>query len=314
MNILLIIAGLLLILAGANYMTDGSAALAKRFSISEFVIGLTVVAVGTSAPELVVSVMSALKGSGAMAIGNVVGSNIFNTYVILGICAAFIPIHLTRKNMRIDIPMGILVSTILLLVCLGGTIHRIYGVVMLLIYIAIILFSIKSSRAQGVQAPQVPQEDASGIKSMPLWLALALTLGGLGALIYGGNIFLEGAVNLAREFNISDNVIAITLLAGGTSLPELAASVVSIIKGKSDIALGNVIGSNIANILLVLGASSIITPLEMGTITLSDILVVLGGSALLYLMGYILVRNVISKIEGAIMIAAYAVYIYLLLA
>ncbi len=305
MDIILVLAGLALILGGANYMTDGSAALAKRFKVSEFIIGLTVVALGTSAPELVVSIFSALNGSGAMAIGNVVGSNAFNTYVILGLCALFTPVVLTERNMKIDIPMGILGSTILLIVCLGGTIHRSYGVLMLLIYIALILFSIKSSRREAEGEADVEQ-----VKEMSLWWALLLTVGGMAALIYGGNIFLKGAVNIAYRFHIPDNVIAITLLAGGTSLPELAASVVSLIKGKSDIALGNVIGSNIANILLVLGAASTIIPLEMGAITLYDILVVLAGSVVLYLAGIVFTKRQISKIEGSVMLLIYVAYIW----
>ncbi len=310
MDIILIVVGLLLVLGGANYMTDGSAALAKRFNISEFIIGLTVVALGTSAPELVVSVFSALEGSGAMAIGNVVGSNTFNTFMIIGICALFTPIALTERNMKVDIPMGILVSTTLLIVCFGGVIHRSYGIVMLLIYVAVIIFSVKVSK---MKFSDDLEEEVEEIKSMPLWLSILLTLGGMGALIYGGKLFLEGAVNVAVKHNIPDNIIAITLLAGGTSLPELAASVVSLIKGKTDIALGNVIGSNIANILLVLGVSSTITPLAMGRITLFDILVVLGGSIVLYLAGHVLVKRQISKIEGVVMILLYISYLYFIL-
>ncbi len=311
LDYILIIAGLLLILGGANYLTDGAAALAKRFNVSEFVIGLTIVALGTSAPEGVVSILSALnpEAGGDMSIGNVVGSNIFNTYVVLGLCALFTPIVLTKRNMKIDIPMGILVSTILLIVCLGGKIYSIYGVIMLLIYAALILFSVKSSKGD-LQA----EEEHEEIKSMPLWLAAALTVGGLAALIYGGDIFLDGAVNVAERFHIPNNIIAITLLAGGTSLPELAASVVSLIKGKSDIALGNVIGSNIANILLVLGASSTITPLEMGTIEIKDILYVLGGSVIIYIAGYTFGKSRISKVEGAVMLAIYGFYMWQLLA
>ncbi|MFR9534647.1 MAG: calcium/sodium antiporter [Rikenellaceae bacterium] len=308
MNTLLILAGLALILLGANYMTDGAAALAKRFNISEFVIGLTVVAVGTSAPELVVSILSALEGSGAKAIGNVVGSNLFNTYVILGICALFVPVSLTRRNMVIDIPFGIVVSVILLFVTLGGTIERMFGVVMLLIYAAIILFSIKSSKRDSAIA-----EESSEVKSVALWLSIIMVAGGLAGLIFGGNLFLEGAESVARQFGIPDNVIAITLLAGGTSFPELAASIVSIIKGKSDIALGGVIGSNIANILLVLGVSSTITPLSMGSITLYDVLMVLLGSVIVYITGFVIKKRSISRVEGAIMLAIYGGYMVWLL-
>ncbi len=312
MNTLLILAGLALILGGANYLTDGSAAVAKRFKISEFVIGLTIVAVGTSMPELVVSTMSALNGSGAMAVGNVVGSNVFNTYVILGICALFAPVALTERNMKVDIPMGILISVVLLLVSLGGVIHRSYGCVMLLIYIAVILFSIKSSKRE-VAAAELHESEAEEIKDLPLWLASVMVVGGLGALLYGGNIFLKGAINIALQFGIPDNIIAITLLAGGTSLPELAASVVSLIKGKSDIALGNVIGSNIANILLVLGTASTIIPLHLGSITLNDILILLLGSILLLVAGFVFTKRQISKVEGATMLAIYAAYLWWLI-
>ncbi len=308
MNTLLILAGLALILLGANYMTDGAAALAKRFSISEFVIGLTIVAIGTSAPELVVSVLSALEGSGAKAIGNVVGSNLFNTFVILGICALFVPVRLTRRNMAIDIPFGIVVSVILLFVTLSGTIERMFGVVMLLIYVAIILFSIKSSKRDSAIA-----EESSEVKSVALWLSIVMVAGGLAGLIFGGNLFLEGAESVARKFGIPDNIIAITLLAGGTSFPELAASIVSLIKGKSDIALGGVIGSNIANILLVLGLSSTITPLSMGSITLYDILMVLLGSVIVYITGFVIKKRSISRVEGAIMLALYGGYMVWLL-
>ncbi len=312
MDIILIIVGLALILGGANYLTDGAAALAKRFRIPEFVIGLTIVAVGTSAPELVVSTLSALGGSGAMAIGNVVGSNTFNTFVILGLCALFNPIIFTEQNIKRDIPLGILASAILLLVCLGGTIERQFGVVMFLIYLAIMYYTI--TRGRRSLKSQEMSDEVEHIQDIPLWLASVMVVGGLAALMYGGNKFLEGAVNIAIKFGIPDNVIAITLLAGGTSLPELAASVVSLVKGKADIALGNVIGSNIANILLVLGISSSITPLAMGAISLYDIIFVLGSSLLIYLCGFTFGKRQIGRVEGAAMIAIYVAYIWWLIA
>ncbi len=311
MDIILIIVGLALILAGANYLTDGAAALAKRFSIPEFVIGLTIVAVGTSAPELVVSSLSAIKGSGTMALGNIVGSNTFKTLVILGLCALFSPVLFTEQNIKRDIPLGILASVILLLVCLGGTIQRQFGVVMLLIYIAMMYMTIKSGRKE--IKSQNAESQVEPIQDMPLWLALIMVVGGLAGLIFGGNKFLEGAVNIAIRFGIPDNVIAITLLAGGTSLPELAASVVSLVKGKADIALGNVIGSNIANILLVLGVSSSITPLVLGQISMLDIAVVLGSSLLVYLCGFTFGKRQISKIEGGAMLILYIGYIWWLI-
>ncbi len=312
MDIILIVVGLVLILGGANYLTDGAAALAKRFSIPEFVIGLTIVAIGTSAPELVVSALSAIKGNTDMAIGNIVGSNIFNTLVILGLCGIFAPIALTRNNMQRDIPMGILASAILLLVCYGGVIQRQFGVVMILIYLALMYYSISRGR-RSVKAEETEDSTDEEIKDMPLWLALIMVVGGLAALVFGGDKFLEGAVNIARHFGIPNNVIAITLLAGGTSLPELAASVVSLVKGKADIALGNVIGSNIANILLVLGVSSSITPLAMGTVQMSDILLVLASSCMVYVAGFTFGKREIGKGESAIMLVTYVVYLSLLI-
>ena len=314
MDIILIVVGLALILAGANYLTDGSAALAKRFSIPEFVIGLTVVAVGTSTPELVVSAMSAIKGNTDMAIGNIVGSNIFNTLAILGICGIFVPIALTRNNMRRDIPIGILVSAILMLVCFGGVIQRQFGVVMILIYIALMYYSISRGR-RSIKAEKAETTDnEEHIKDMPLWLALVMVVGGLAALVFGGDKFLEGAVNTARHFGIPNNVIAITLLAGGTSLPELASSIVSLIKGKADIALGNIIGSNIANILLILGISSAITPLSMGTVNISDIAIVVASSCMIYLAGFTFGKREIGRGESAVLLACYVGYIWWIIA
>ncbi len=312
MDILFAIIGLALILGGANYLTDGSAALAKRFNIPEFIIGLTIVAVGTSTPELVVSIMSALSGSGTMAIGNVVGSNLFNTLVILGICSVVAPIALTKNNIKIDIPYGVLASGVLLLIATRGEISQTYGVVMVMIYVAIIFSSIKTALRDrhSVEAEKIGDESTS---QMALWLSLVMIVGGLGALIFGGDMLLDAAINIATSFGIPQNIIAITLLAGGTSMPELASSLVSLAKGKSDIALGGVIGSNIANIFLVLGASASITPLSLGQITLIDLGVVLLASLVLFVAAFTFKKHKIDRVEGVIMLVGYVAYmIYLL--
>lgn len=316
MDILLLIVGLGLILAGANFLTDGSAALAQRFRVPEFIIGLTVVAVGTSTPELVVSVLSAIGGQSDVAIGNVVGSNIFNVFVILGVCALIRPVPLTAGNIRRDIPFGVLTSLLLLamamdsLLCKGAAdrIGRIDGVVMIGLYIALMWYTIRKTKRPEATAP------AEGAKApMAGWLMAVMIVGGLAGLVFGGEMFLRSATAIARSLGISESVIAITLVAGGTSLPELASSLVSLFKGKADMALGNVIGSNIANILLILGVSATINPLSMGGITVWDLLMVLLSSVVVFLAAFTFRRKAIDRWEGTIFVAIYVAYIWYLI-
>ena len=316
MDILLLIVGLGLILAGANFLTDGSAALAQRFRVPEFIIGLTVVAVGTSTPELVVSVLSAIAGKSDVAIGNVVGSNIFNVFVILGICALIRPVPLTAGNIRRDIPFGVLVSLLLLalaadsIFCQGAPdrIGRIDGVAMLALYILLMWYTIRKTKRPEAAAP------AEGAKApMAGWLTAVMIVGGLAGLVFGGEMFLRSATSIARSLGISESVIAITLVAGGTSLPELASSLVSLFKGKADMALGNVIGSNIANILLILGVSATIHPLSMGGITVWDLLMVLLSSVVVFLAAFTFKRKAIDRWEGTIFLAIYVAYIWYLI-
>ena len=316
MDILLLIIGLALILAGANFLTDGSAALAQRFRVPEFIIGLTIVAVGTSTPELVVSVLSAIAGKSDVAIGNVVGSNIFNVFLILGLCALIRPLPLTAGNIRRDIPFGVATSLLLLVLAMDSwfkagavdRIGRLDGILMLVIYLLLMTYTI---RATGRTAPADSPADGSQPQKRPMagWLMAVMIIGGLAGLIFGGELFLDSATALARRMGLSESVIAITLVAGGTSLPELASSVVSLIKGKSDMALGNVIGSNIANILLILGLSATINPLTMGGITLVDLLVVLLSAVLLFLAAFTFRRRAVDRWEGVLFLVIYAAYI-----
>ena len=311
MDILLLIVGLGLILAGANFLTDGSAAVAQRFRVPEFIIGLTIVAVGTSTPELVVSVLSAAAGN-----SDVVGSNLFTVFLTLGVCALIRPLPLTRSNIRRDIPFGMAASLILLavtsdrLICAGAAdrIGRIDGIVMVALYIALMRFTIRTTKR-----PEAVPADAGAKKPAALWLAVVMIAGGLAGLIFGGDMFLKSATEIARRLGISESVIAITLVAGGTSLPELASSVVSLLKGKSEMALGNVIGSNIANILLILGVSATIRPLTMGGITTTDILMVVLSSLLLLLTAFTFRRKQIDRWEGAIFLMIYVAYIWYLI-
>ena len=316
MDILLLIVGLGLILAGANFLTDGSAALAQRFRVPEFIIGLTVVAVGTSTPELVVSVLSAIGGQSDVTIGNVVGSNIFNVFVILGVCALIRPVPLTTGNIRRDIPFGVLVSLLLLalaqdsLLCKGAAdrIGRLDGAAMLALYILLMWYTIRKTKRPEATAP------TEGSKApMAAWLTAVMIVGGLAGLVFGGEMFLRSATSIARSLGVSESVIAITLVAGGTSLPELASSLVSLFKGKAEMALGNVIGSNIANILLILGVSATIHPLSMGGITVWDLLMVLLSSVVVFLAAFTFKRKAIDRWEGALFVAIYAVYIWYLI-
>ena len=316
MDILLLIVGLGLILAGANFLTEGSAALAQRFRVLEFIIGLTVVAVGTSTPELVVSVLSAIGGQSDVAIGNVVGSNIFNVFVILGVCALIRPVPLTAGNIRRDIPFGVLVSLLLLalaqdsLLCKGAAdrIGRLDGAAMLALYILLMWYTIRKTKRPEATAP------TEGSKApMAAWLTAVMIVGGLAGLVFGGEMFLRSATSIARSLGVSESVIAITLVAGGTSLPELASSLVSLFKGKAEMALGNVIGSNIANILLILGVSATIHPLSMGGITVWDLLMVLLSSVVVFLAAFTFKRKAIDRWEGALFVAIYAVYIWYLI-
>ena len=316
LDILLLIVGLGLILAGANFLTDGSAALAQRFRVPEFIIGLTVVAVGTSTPELVVSVLSAIGGQSDVAIGNVVGSNIFNVFVILGVCALIRPVPLTAGNIRCDIPFGVLVSLLLLalaqdsLLCKGAAdrIGRLDGAAMLALYILLMWYTIRKTKRPEATAP------TEGSKApMAAWLTAVMIVGGLAGLVFGGEMFLRSATSIARSLGVSESVIAITLVAGGTSLPELASSLVSLFKGKAEMALGNVIGSNIANILLILGVSATIHPLSMGGITVWDLLMVLLSSVVVFLAAFTFKRKAIDRWEGALFVAIYAVYIWYLI-
>jgi len=314
MEILLLLAGLGLILAGASFLTDGSAALAKRLRVPEFIIGLTIVAVGTSTPELVVSVLSAVAGKSDVAIGNVVGSNIFNVFVILGVCALIRP--LTAGNIRRDIPLGMVVSLLLValasdsLFSAGATdrIGRIDGIAMLALYVLLIGYTIRrTGRTDAVPAESGAKSPTKG------WIMAVMILGGLAGLIFGGEMFLDNATAVARRLGVSDSVIALTLVAGGTSLPELASSVVSLLKGKAGMALGNVIGSNIANILLILGLSATIRPLTPGGITALDFGMAALSSLVLFLAAFTFRRKAIDRAEGILFLAAYALYLWQLI-
>lgn len=319
MNILLLIGGLILILLGANGLTDGAASIAKRFHIPSIVIGLTIVAFGTSAPELTVSVASALKGSADISIGNVVGSNLFNTLMIVGCTALVAPIVITRNTLRKEIPLCIL-SSFVLFVCANdillnqsadNRIDRGDGL-LLLCFFAIFMgytFAIAFSKPTAEEKPEGHQAEAEEeIQTFSWWKSALYTIGGLAALIYGGQFFVNGAIGIARGMGVSESIIGLTLVAGGTSLPELATSIVAALKKNPEIAIGNVIGSNLFNIFFVLGCSASITPLRVNGITNLDLLVLIGSCILLWLFGLFFAKRTITRVEGSIMALCYIAY------
>ena len=323
MNILFLIGGLILILLGANGLTDGAASVAKRFRIPPIVIGLTIVAFGTSAPELTVSVSSALKGSADIAIGNVVGSNIFNTLMIVGCTALFAPIVITRNTLRKEIPLCIL-SSIVLLICANDVfldkaseniLNRVDGLLLLCFFIIFMGYTlaIASKPATTGDAGHPAIEEETEIKSLPWWKSILYIIGGLAALIFGGQLFVDGATGIARNLGVSESIIGLTLVAGGTSLPELATSIVAALKKNPEIAIGNVIGSNLFNIFFVLGCSASITPLHLSGITNFDLFTLVGSGILLWLFGLFFAKRTITRIEGGIMILCYVAYTVVLI-
>ena len=308
--------GLVLLTWGAELLTKGCVGMAARFRVPEFIVGLTVMAVGTSMPELTVSTMSALKGSTDMAIGNVTGSNIFNTLIVLGVCALIRPMVFTKENVRRDIPLCIAASALLLVMALylGSTagISRVEGMILFALYIAFVLYSIRSAKKDSTDA-EVEANDAQSEATIGWGRILFFVVVGLAGLIYGGNLCLDSATAIARAWGVSEAIIAITIVAAGTSLPELASSVSAVANGKLSLALGNVIGSNVANILLILGVSGSIKPLTMGGITPLDVWMVAISAVLLLLSAWAIGQRRITRLEGAIYLAVYVAYVYLLM-
>ena len=317
MDYLLLVLGLVILVVGANLLTKGCVGMAARFHVPEFIVGLTVMAVGTSMPELTVSAMSALKGSTEMGIGNVVGSTLFNTLIILGVCALVRPMVFTRENIRRDLPICVVASAMLLLFALyvGAVdgIGRLEGAIMLACYIGVTYFSIVSAKKDAPDAEAGTGEESSQGADMAWGRIIIYIIVGLAGLIFGGNMCLESATAIARAWGVSEAVIAITIVAAGTSLPELASSLAAVTSGKLSLALGNVIGSNIANILLILGTCCVFKPLTMGNITPLDIWMVFGTAILLFVSAIVVGQRRITRGEGVFYLAVYVGYVLLLM-
>ena len=304
-NLILLLVGLGLVVFGADWLVNGASSIARRAGISEFVIGLTIVGFGTSCPELVVSLTGAIEGNSDISVGNVVGSNIFNVLFILGLTAMVLPVGMTDKNRRIDIPitLGVTHSAVILGITgsmSGPVISRWEGILMLIVFSAYLFYCFKSDSKDEFSETQ--QATLSITKS------IALTLIGLAGLIFGGDLFVDSATALARQIGVSDKFIAVTILAGGTSLPELATSLVAAIKGKEQLALGNILGSNVFNAMMILGLSSVITPLSFASMTVVDIITLVLSAVLLLIWAYTGRKNRIDRWEGAAMLLCYVAY------
>ena len=318
----ILIVGFTLLVKGADLFVDGASGIAKKFGISELIIGLTIVAMGTSAPEAAVSIAAAAKGSAGISIGNVIGSNIMNIFIILGVVAAIVPLKIERSTVRYEMPFTILVTAVFVLMGRDGLITRLDGAILwagLLLYIAYLLRQAKqkpaeapaqaetgaASAATAESAAEVPAEAPS------IWKLIALTIAGLAVILVSSDYAVDAAVALAKIFNISDRVIGLTIVALGTSLPELVTSVTAALRGNADLAVGNVVGSCIFNLLFVLGTSALILPIPCAPNFLSDAYVAVGATVLLLIFGYTQMK--IARWEGALLVACYAAYAYIAL-
>lgn len=311
MEYIILAIALVAIVLGADNLVSGSAAIARRFGISDFVIGAIIVGIGTSFPELIVSCIGAFESKVDVAIGNVVGSNIFNILGILGITALIHPVMVKRENIRFELPLCIGVSVLATLLAFNFfngnpvTINRIDGIVLLILFITFIYISFLRDRKNGVPTTAIEED-----KPQKLPIAILRTIGGLAVLITGCHFFVDSAVTVATAWGVNEAFISITLIACGTSLPEMAASVAAAAKRNTDLALGNIVGSNIFNITFILGVSSQITPLSGGGITVIDYLVMIGAAFLLLIMS---LNNKISRTEGVMLFMAFVAYnIYLI--
>ena len=322
MDYLFLILGLGLLLLAANYLVDSSVAIAQRAKISNFIIGLTIVGIGTSAPELFVSVSSALANSGDIAMGNVIGSNIANVFLILGVTAMIFPFDIERLQRHRDIPF-LIVATIFVTLIANDSIvpgisknslNRIDGIVLLVCFIAYMGWVIVQKGKNPKKALEDADEEASSsLTGKNPWLLWGIAAVSLVALIYGGNLFLDSAKNLARAWGMSEAVIAITIVAVGTSLPELVTAVIAACKKNPQLALGNVIGSNLFNLMFILGTASTVKPLTLVGINIYDYAVMLLAAIMLFVVVLTFKKDKFDRVEGVIFFAAYVAYVVYLL-
>ena len=327
LNIGLIIIGVVLVIWGADRLTEGASSLARGMRVPEIVIGLTIVAAGTSAPELFVSLVSALKGTSDLAVGNVIGSNVFNTLLIVGCSAAVAPIAVAPNTVKKDIPFAIVASLMFFILCFddmssphlwGNEITRQDGLILLVGFLAFMFYTFRMAINSGELKLREEELGVEPVKEprdySHLWRNLAWIVIGLACLIGGSNLFVDSATYVAHRFGIRQSIVGLTIVAGGTSLPELATSIVAAYKGRSAIAIGNVIGSNVFNILLIIGVTAVIHPMRIMGITIVDLMTMLISIGLMWL--FAITKYYVSRREGWLLILSFVAYmgwlIYLL--
>lgn len=305
MPYIILIIGFLMLIKGADFFVDGSSSIAKKLRIPDIIVGLTIVAMGTSAPELAVSVSAALGGSSDISLGNVVGSNLLNILIILGLSAVIVPLSVDKSMFRRDFPMLLITAVVLPLICVisGNTAGRIGGIIMLVLFAVYMFMTIKSAVDYRKNGEASEEEN---IKVLPWWKSILYTIGGAIIIVIGGNLSVDSATEIARQLGISEAIIGLTVVALGTSLPELVTSVIAARKGNSDIALGNIVGSNIFNVLLILGVTSVIKPFSVTTDSIIDMIILLGVT--IYLIITSATGKKISRAEGASFLALYCLY------
>jgi cation:H+ antiporter len=310
MDYLLILVGFIILIVGAHFLVDGASGMAKRFNVSNLIIGLTVVAFGTSAPELVVNLVAALNpGTTDIALTNIIGSNMINTYVILGVAALIYPIVSQKSSRRFDMPLSLMapVAVLLLVWGMNGQVNRAGGLILLLFFIWFMTVMIRKAKKH-------PEEAEDDFKPMKIWLAIIMILGGLGGLIGGAQLIVPSATRIAESWGVSQSVIGLTIVALGTSLPELATSAVAAFKKNSDIALGNVVGSNIFNVFFVLAVSAIIRPLPAYSNIYTDLIITALGSLLTLIFVYTNKTHSIKRWGGVTLLLIYSAFLYWMIA
>lgn len=310
LNVLFILVGIVLVLWGADRLTDGAVAVAEKMKMPQIVIGLTIVAMGTSMPEFCVSLVSALKGTTDLAVGNIVGSNIFNTLLIVGVSAWVAPMTILKSTVRKDIPFALFASIILLIMCLDGNISRLDAGILFVLFLVFMYVTLKGAKTKDDDTTAKTDSIEDNKKPMPTWLSIVWIIVGLACLIGGSNLFVEGATKVAEHIGVSEAVIGLTIVAGGTSLPELATSVVSARKGNSGIAIGNVLGSNVFNILAILGVTSVITPMHLQGITMLDLSMMVVSTLLVWLFSF--TKYKIARWEGVVLTIVFIGYMVVL--
>ena len=310
LNVLFILVGIVLVLWGADRLTDGAVAVAEKMKMPQIVIGLTIVAMGTSMPEFCVSLVSALKGTTDLAVGNIVGSNIFNTLLIVGVSAWVAPMTILKSTVRKDIPFALFASVVLLIMCLDGNISRLDAGILFVLFLVFMYVTLKGAKTKDDDTTAKTDSIEDNKKPMAAWLSIVWIIVGLACLIGGSNLFVEGATKVAEHIGVSEAVIGLTIVAGGTSLPELATSVVSARKGNSGIAIGNVLGSNVFNILAILGVTGVITPMHLQGITMLDLSMMVVSTLLVWLFSF--TKYKIARWEGIVLTIVFIGYMVVL--